>query len=63
MIKYDYKTIQSLQYVKYRNIYNKFIIEGKRITESALNQNIKIGPVFCTDNFFKGKQDMVQKKP
>ena len=51
MIKYDYKTIQSLQYVKYRNVYKKFIIEGKRITESALNQNIKIGPVFCTDNF------------
>tara|TARA_B100001248_G_scaffold73978_1_gene52835 strand:+ start:4826 stop:5566 length:741 start_codon:yes stop_codon:yes gene_type:complete len=52
MIKYDYKTIQSLRYVKYRNIYNKFIIEGKKIIESALNQNIKIGPVFCTDNFF-----------
>ena len=45
MIKYDYKTIQSLKYVKYRNVYKKFIIEGKRITESALNQNIKIGPV------------------
>ena len=51
MIKYDYKTIQSLQHTKYRNIYNKFIIEGKRITESALKQNIKIGPVFCTDSF------------
>ena len=61
MIKYDYKTIQSLQYIKYRNIYNKFIIEGKRITESALDQNIKIGPVFCTDNFFKENRTWLKK--
>ena len=61
MIKYDYKTIQSLQYVKYRNIYNKFIIEGKRITESALNHNIKIGPVFCTDNFFEENKTWFKK--
>ena len=61
MIKYDYKTIQSLRYVKYRNIYNKFMIEGKRITESALNNNIKIGPVFCTDNFFEENKTWFKK--
>ena len=53
MIKYDYKTIQSLQHVKYRKIYKKYIIEGRRITESALNRNIDIGPVFCTNSFFR----------
>ena len=61
MIKYDYKTIQSLQHAKYRNIYNKFIIEGKRITESALNQNVKVGPVFCTDNFLRGNKTWFKK--
>ena len=61
MINYDNKTIQSLQYAKYRNTYNKFIIEGKRITESALNQKIKIGPVFCTDNFFRENETWFEK--
>ena len=61
MIKYDYKTIQSLQNVKYRKIYRKFIIEGKRIIESALNHNIDIGPVFYTNNFFKENKTWLKK--
>ena len=61
MIKYDYKTIQSLQYVKYRKIYKKYIIEGRRITESALNLNINIGPIFCTKSFFRENRTWVKK--
>ena len=53
MIEYSYKTIQSLRYAKHRKFYNKFVIEGKRIVESALGFHAKICPVFCSDNFLK----------
>ena len=61
MFKHDYKTIQSLKHAKYRKIYNKFIIEGKRIIESALYCNKKLGPVFCTDNFLNQNQTWIKK--
>jgi len=61
VFKHDYKTIQSLKHAKYRKIYNKFIIEGKRIIESALYCNKKLGPVFCTDNFLKQNKTWIKK--
>ena len=61
MIEYSYKTIQSLKYSKHRKFYNKFVIEGKRIVESALGFHAKIGPVFCSDNFLKENKTWIKK--
>ena len=61
MIEYSYKTIQSLKYAKHRKFYNKFVIEGKRIVESALGFHANIGPVFCSDNFLKENKTWIEK--
>ena len=61
MIEYSYKTIQSLRYAKHRKFYNKFVIEGKRIVESALVCNVKISTIFCSDNFLKENKSWAQK--
>lgn len=61
MIEYSYKTLQSLKYAKHRQFHNKFIIEGKRIVESALEFNADIGPVFCSNNFLKENKKWVKK--
>ena len=61
MIEYSYKTIQSLRYAKHRKFYNKFVIEGKRIVESALGFHANIGPVFCSDNFLKENKTWIEK--
>ena len=61
MIEYSYKTLQSLKYAKHRQFHNKFIIEGKRIVESALGFNANIGPIFCSDNFLKENKKWVKK--
>ena len=53
MIEYSYKTIHSLSHTKYRKNYNKFLIEGKRIVESALVCNANIDIIFCSDDFLK----------
>jgi len=62
MFNYDYKTIQSLKYVKYRKVYNKYIVEGKRIVESALIKKVNSGPIFCTDNFYRDNKNWIQTK-
>jgi len=61
VIEYSYKTIQSLRYAKHRKLYNKFVIEGKRIVESALGFNANIGPIFCSDNFLKENKTWIEK--
>ncbi len=61
MIEYSYKTIQSLRYAKQRKLYNKFIIEGKRLVESALDFKGNTGPVFCSDSFIKENKTWVEK--
>ena len=61
MIEYSYKTIQSLRYAKHRKFYNKFVIEGKRIVESALGFHANIGPVFCSNNFLKENKTWIEK--
>ena len=61
MIEYSYKTIHSLRHAKHRKFYNKFVIEGKRIVESALVYNANIGTIFCSDNFLKENKSWVQK--
>jgi len=61
VIEYSYKTIQSLRYAKHRKFYNKFVIEGKRIVESALGFHANIGPVFCSDNFLKENKTWIEK--
>ncbi len=61
MIDYSYKTLQSLRHAKHRKYYNKFIIEGKRIIESALRFKENIGPVFCSDSFLKENKPWVKK--
>ena len=61
MIEYSYKTIHSLRHAKHRKFYNKFVIEGKRIVESALVCNANIDTIFCSDNFLKENKSWVQK--
>ena len=61
MIEYSYKTIHSLRYTKYRKVYNKFVIEGRRIVESALVCNVKISTIFCSTNFLKENKSWVQR--
>ena len=61
MIEYSYKTIHSLRHAKYRKFYNKFVIEGKRIVDSALVCNANIGTIFCSDNFLKENRPWIQK--
>ena len=61
MIEYSYKTIHSLRHAKHRKFYNKFVIEGKRIVESALVCNVKISTIFCSGNFLQENKSWVQK--
>ena len=61
MIGYGYKTIYSLRHAKYRKVYNKFLIEGKRIVESALDCDANIDIIFCSDDFLKENKPWVQK--
>ena len=61
MIEYSYKTIHSLRHSKHRKFYNKFVIEGKRIIESALVFNARIAIIFCSNNFLKENKSWVQK--
>ena len=61
MIEYSYKTIHSLRHTKHRKVYNKFLIEGKRIVESALVCNASIEIIFCSDDFLKENKSWVQK--
>ena len=61
MIEYSYKTIHSLRHTKHRKVYNKFLIEGKRIVRSALVYNANINTIFCNDNFFKENKSWVKK--
>ena len=60
MIEYSYKTIYSLRHAKYRKVYNKFLIEGKRIVESALDCDANIDIIFCSDDFLKETKPWVQ---
>lgn len=61
MIEYSYKTIHSLRHTKHRKDYNKFLIEGKRIVESALVCNANIDIIFCSDDFLKENKSWVRK--
>ena len=61
MIEYSYKTIHSLRHTKHRKHYNKFLIEGKRIVESALVCNANIDIIFCSDDFLKENKSWVRK--
>jgi len=61
MIEYSYKTIHSLRHTKHRKVYNKFLIEGKRIIESALVCNANIDIIFSSDDFLKKNNPWVQK--
>ena len=61
MIEYSYKTIHSLRHTKHRKHYNKFLIEGKRIVESALVCNANIDIIFCSDDFLKKNKSWVRK--
>ena len=61
MIEYSYKTIHSLRHAKYRKVYNKFLIEGKRIVESALDCDANIDIIFCSDDFLKENKPWVKE--
>ena len=61
MIEYSYKTIHSLRHAKNRKLYNKFVIEGKRVIKSALVCNKNIGTVLCSDSFLKENNPWIQK--
>ncbi len=47
----NYKKIQSLKYLKYRKQYGEFLLEGKRLVQTALDCKTRFSSVFCTDHF------------
>ena len=55
------KEIESLKKRKYRKNHNKYLIEGKRIIQSATDWNGEIQFVFCTDSFFEKNIDFKQE--
>tara|TARA_B100000427_G_scaffold327105_1_gene337123 strand:- start:6296 stop:7036 length:741 start_codon:yes stop_codon:yes gene_type:complete len=60
MIEYSYKIIKSLRFAKHRKHYNKFVIEGKRIIQSALEFKLNIGYLYCSEHFIKENSDWIK---
>jgi TrmH family RNA methyltransferase len=50
----EVKLINSLVKKKFRQKYNKFIVEGVKITTEVLKSRIKVHKVFTTENVFEG---------
>ncbi len=56
----QFSILKSLKFVKYRKRYNKFLIEGKRLIQSALNSNFDIGPLYCSELFKNENSEWIQ---
>lgn len=56
-----YLILKSLKFAKYRKHYNKYLIEGKRLIQSALKTHIKINSIYCSE-FFKNENKTWIKK-
>ena len=55
------KQIQSLERGKYRREHSQFLIEGKRLVESALEFGAKMENVYYTDSFKNENPGLIQK--
>lgn len=49
----DVKLINSLGKKKFRQKYNKFVVEGPKIIEEVLNSNYKVLKIFATEAVFE----------
>jgi len=58
--KNDIKLIRSLRLKKYRQKYNKFVVEGEKISIEALKSVFeKIEMVFCTKGFYDTNRELL----
>ena len=57
MNKQTIKELQLLKQAKHRKIQNKFIAEGKRLIETALDWSSSVESIFCTENFYVKNKD------
>ncbi len=61
--KNDIKLIRSLRLKKYRQKYNKFIVEGEKIIIEALKiESTNIDSLYCTNEFYQENRALVNKK-
>ncbi|MBN1638197.1 MAG: RNA methyltransferase [Ignavibacteriales bacterium] len=59
--KNELKYYSSLLLKKFRDEENKFIIEGKKISEEALNSSYQIEIAFYTHKFFRKERGIIKK--
>lgn len=56
----EVKLINSLVKKKFRQKYNKFIVEGIKITDEVLKSKIKVHKVFATELIFEGFESVIE---
>ena len=57
MNKKNLKSLQSLKLRKYRYDYKKFLIEGKRLVQAAVEHNYPIDEIYCTKAFLRKNKE------
>ncbi len=61
--KNDIKLIRSLRIKKYRQKYNKFIVEGEKIIIEALKiDSATLDALYCTKDFYQLNKDLISTK-
>ncbi|MBN2572893.1 MAG: RNA methyltransferase [Ignavibacteriales bacterium] len=61
LTKNELKYYSSLLIKKFRDEENKFLIEGKKISEEALNSNYQIEIALYTHKFFRKERSLIKK--
>jgi len=59
MTNKEIKQIQSLAQKKHRQECGQFLIEGKRLVQSAVDMNANIDAIYITDLFLQGNEEVV----
>ncbi len=57
MNKKTLKSLQALKLKKYRLDHKKFLIEGKRLIQAAVEHNYPIDEMYCTKTFLKNNKE------
>lgn len=55
------KYYSTLLHKKYRDRERKFIVEGKRLVEEAVNSSFECEIIICTENFVNGNKEFISK--
>lgn len=56
----DVKLINSLAKKKFRQKYNKFVVEGAKIIKEVLNSSVKVHKVYTTEAIFDAKFNQIE---